>query len=95
MTTSSDKRTYPADEVTSGVGLPANRTGAEPVARAQRGVGAGIVGLSAVLFVLGGILLMFGLVPVAVLILALIPVAWGGAKLRRRGEENLEELGSS
>jgi hypothetical protein len=89
MATYPEKETYPADEVTEGVGLSPDRIGPAPVARAERSIGGVLLAVSAVLFVLGTIALMFGLAPVAFLILALVPVAWLGAWLRRHGSERL------
>jgi hypothetical protein len=48
--------------------------------------------MSAAVIVVSTILLMFGLVPVALLILAFLPLAGLGAWLRRRGTEQLTAL---
>lgn len=92
MTTTVERETYPRDEVTKGVGLSAEtRVGPHQRARLQRGAGGVILAFSALLFIIGTVLLMFGMVPVALAILALIPLAAMGGWLRHRGTERLRQ----
>lgn len=92
MATTIERETYPRDEVTEGVGLSAEtRVGPSQRARLQRGAGGVILAFCALLFIIGTVLLMFGMVPVALAILALIPLAALGGWLRRRGADRMTE----
>jgi Flp pilus assembly protein TadB len=61
------------------------RSSEQDVARRELGIGGGLLAFSVVAIVLSFVLLTFGLAPIALLILALIPVALLGGWLRRRG----------
>jgi hypothetical protein len=64
----------------------------EQVARAEAGIGKGLLGFTVVAVIASFVLLTFGLAPVALLIVALIPVAWLGSRLVRHGSLRLQRL---
>jgi hypothetical protein len=68
------------------------RSSEKDVARRELGIGGGLLALSVVAIVLSFVLLTFGLAPIALLILALIPIVYLGAWLRRRGTYRMRRL---
>jgi hypothetical protein len=58
----------------------------------QRSVGTGILAFSIVALLLATVLLAFGMAPVGIVILAVVPMAWLGAWLRRHGSDRLNTL---
>ena len=61
----------------------------EDVARAEVGIGSGLLGFTIFAVILSFGLLTFGLAPIALLIVALIPIAWIGSWLMRHGAKRL------